>query len=96
MSQITPVVNHGLKYKAQFDKQGLGTGRYEKPKTLRDQRKLLTQTARDIQTEGLVAHSHTLVLQGVWTHWIGSVTPFDLSWNKIFCIIFVLNCYPLS
>ncbi|NQY51589.1 MAG: hypothetical protein HRT91_02715, partial [Piscirickettsiaceae bacterium] len=68
LSKITPIVEHNLKYKGQFDKQGLGTGRYVKPRTFAEQRKLLTQTERDIETETRVAHSHTLVLQGVWTH----------------------------
>ena len=47
---------------------GLGTGRYVKPRTFAEHRKLLTQTERNIETETRVTHSHTLVLQGVWTH----------------------------
>ena len=73
-----------MKYKGQFDKQGLGTGRYVTPRTFAEHRKILTQTERDIETETRVAHIHTFVLQGVWTHCISYVNPFDLSWTHIF------------
>ncbi len=36
-----------------------------------------------------LAHSHSLVLQGVWTHWIDYVEPFNFSWNNI-----IYNIHP--
>ena len=97
LSTITPIVNYNIKFQGQQTRQGLGTGRYVKPTTFAEERKLFTKTRKDIETEPFVAHSHTLVLQGVWTHWLGSVSPFDLSWSNILYRIhprllsFVLN-----
>ena len=97
ISQITPIVSHHLQYQGQHNRQGLGTGRYVKPDTFAKQRKLFTHTLRDIQNERPVAHSHTLVLQGVCTHWIGSVPPFDFTWkNRLYnvrpkLLTFVIN-----
>ena len=80
-----------------MDRRGLGDGRYVKPRTFQECRKLLTSKMTELDSERRVIHSRSLVLQGVWTKWMDSVSPFDFSWKKIIYQInpklfsFVLN-----
>ena len=83
LSHIEPVVNHTLKFQGQVNRQGLGHGRYIKPKNTKEHRALLIDALLGIDTTKRLSHSHALVLQGVWTHWITYSEPFDLSWNNI-------------
>ena len=97
LSEIEKIVDHKLKFKGQTHKQGLGHGHFIQPKTFADKRKIITDTLRDEESDKYLSHSHTLALQGVWTHWISTVSPFDISWKNIIYNIqpkilsFVLN-----
>ena len=70
LSHIEPVVNHTLKFQGQVNRQGLGHGRYIKPKNAKEHRALLVDALIGEDTNKRLSHSHALVLQGVWTHWI--------------------------
>ena len=83
LSHVEPVVSHQLKFPHQSNRQGLGHGNYITPNTAKDHRTLLVNTIRQEYTNKRMAHSHSLVLQGVWTHWIDYVEPFDITWNTI-------------
>ena len=83
LSHVEPVVNHNLQFPSQRDRQGLGHGRHNKPHNNKEHRALLVAASLREESDKLYAHSITLVLQGVWTHWIDYVEPFDMSWNTI-------------
>ena len=83
LSHIEPVVNHSLKFQGQVNRQGLGHGRYIKPKHTKEHRALLVEALIGEDTNKRLSHSHALVLHGVWTHWITYSEPIDLSWNNI-------------
>ena len=89
LSHIEPIVDHTLKFQGQINRQGLGHGRYIKPKNTKEHRALLVDALIGEDTTIRLSHSHTLALQGVWTHWISYVEPFDLSWNNI-----IYNIHP--
>ena len=83
LSHVEPVVNHNLKFPSQRDRQGLGHSGHNKPHNNKEHRALLVAALLREESDKLYAHSITLVLQGVWTHWIDYVEPFDMSWNTI-------------
>ncbi len=97
LSEIEKIVDHKLKFKGQTHKQGLGHGHFIQPNPFTDKRKIITDTLRDEESDKYLSHIHTLALQGIWTHWISTVSPFDLSWKNIIYNIqpkilsFVLN-----
>ncbi len=97
LSTAESTVKHNLQFPSQTTRQGLGDGRYIKPCTYAEQRTLITRALHNESAYKLLSHSHTLALQGVWTHWITTVAPFDLSWRNILYNIsptllsFVLN-----
>ena len=73
LSDIEPVVVHNLKVKGQMGRRGLGDGRYIKPQTFKECRKLISMTMANMESERRVVHSRSLALQGVWTHWMDIV-----------------------
>ena len=60
-------------------------------------RKLCSTVVAELETEKLVAHAHTLPLNGVWTKWFDEIHPFDLSWKNLLygpgprIVSFILN-----
>ena len=65
LSHIEPVVNHNLKFQGQTNRQGLGHGTYIKPRTNKEHRALLVDATLQEYTNKRLAHSQSLVLQGV-------------------------------
>ena len=89
LSHITPVVTHNLQFPNHTTKQGLGHGEYIPPNSVKEHRALLIDTLSKEESKTRLAHRHSLVLQGVWTHWIDYVEPFKFSWNNI-----IYNIHP--
>ncbi len=73
LSHITPVVTHNLQFPNHTTKQGLGHGEYIPPNPVKEHHALLIDTLSNEESKTRLAHSHSLVLQGVWTHWIDYV-----------------------
>ena len=84
-------------FPTQASRLGLGNGVFIGQPTKADIRKVLTQTANDIEEKNLFAHSVQLERQGDWTRWSKKSNPFDFSWKNLIygpgdtLISFVLN-----
>jgi hypothetical protein len=81
------------------DTQGLGASRAKKyvgTPTLKDLREKVTEALVSENEDEHVRHAACLPLQGVWTTWLDTARPYDLSWENLITaspslIKFVLN-----
>ena len=72
-----------LRFPSQVGHQGLGSGNFKADYSAAERRKFVTTAARGRTENRLIAHAHSLSLQGVWLQWADRVTPFDLSWKHL-------------
>jgi hypothetical protein len=99
LEQLIPIAEHNLKFAGQVGTSGLGASKsasYIGTPTLRDLRENVTKALAAECEEAHLQHAACLPLQGVWTHWIDTAQPFDLSWQNLITatpslISFVLN-----
>ena len=93
------MAEHNLQFAGQVGTSGLGAnkgGRYIGTPTLKDLREKVTEALVATNEEEHMRHAACLPLQGVWTTWIDSARPYDLSWENLITaspslIKFVLN-----
>ena len=81
---LIPVAEHKLKFAGQVGTQGLGANRaahYIATPTLKDLREKVTEALVTENEDEHMRHAACLPLQGVWTTWIDTARPFDLSWR---------------
>jgi len=98
LQSLEPVADHMLKFAGKGDRSGLGSffHRYIADPTTKDLREKITQSLIITCEEKHLQHAACLVRQGVWSHYLDCVRPFDLSWNSLTfsepkVISFVLN-----
>ena len=91
------IVDHDQKFQSHTTRQGLGFGNFSNQISTREHRRRGAQAVSMIYAEKWNYHSHSLVLQGVWTHWAHHMSHFGLSWHNLIygpgprIISFVLN-----
>ena len=99
LETLIPMAEHNLQFAGQVGTSGLGAnkgGRYIGTPTLKDLREKVTEALVATNEEEHMRHAACLPLQGVWTTWIDSARPYDLSWENLITaspslIKFVLN-----
>jgi hypothetical protein len=98
-SKVISMVDHETKYPSQphHDRRGLGSQLFKPMPTQAEHRSLCSTAVGQLETESLLAHSHGLKMQSVWTSWQDTTFPFDLTWKNLIygpgprIISFVLN-----
>ena len=99
LETLIPVAEHNIQFAGQVGTAGLGANkakRYIGAPTLRNLCEKVTEALVAKNEEELMCHAACLPLQGVWTTWIDSARPYDLSWQNLITappslIKFVLN-----
>ena len=99
LETLIPVAEHNLKFAGQVGMSGLGANKaasYIGKPTVRDLREKVTDALVAECEEEYMRHAACSPLQGVWTHWIDSAQPLDLSWKNLLTtapslLSFVLN-----
>jgi len=96
-SKVEAIVNHDISFQAQSHRLGLGWNIYNPNPSVKERRKLASQTVGKLEAEHLLSHAISLPLNGAWTTWMDRAEPFNLTWkNLIFgpgskLLSFVLN-----
>ena len=83
LTEAESIVTHNTRFAGQTNKQGLGSGNYNHNPTLAETRKLCSNTIMQTKQEQFWSHSHSLSMQGLWTHWAEHTLPLDFSWNTL-------------
>ena len=72
-----------LRFPSQPGRQGLGAGNFNANPTMKEKRKMVSNTAKSFIGEKHIQHAQSLAQQGVWLQWRDSTVPYDLSWKNL-------------